>query len=117
MPPIPALLLPPLMSVRQPQHQGGRLHNAIKYVRLVCWSKRELTSWQYYTVQSGDYCGKLESAFGITMPQLQLWNPDLKNDCSNLQLGNSYCVQGGQAAASVGAVAQTATTSASIRNA
>ena len=28
------------------------------------------------------------------MAQLQLWNPNLLSDCSNLQLGDAYCVQG-----------------------
>ena len=28
------------------------------------------------------------------MSQLQLWNPDLKDDCSNLQLNDAYCVSG-----------------------
>jgi hypothetical protein len=28
------------------------------------------------------------------MAQLQQWNPDLKDDCSNLQLGDAYCVHG-----------------------
>ncbi|KAK6008144.1 hypothetical protein QM012_000047 [Aureobasidium pullulans] len=55
---------------------------------------------QWYVVQSGDYCAKIESAYAITMAQLQLWNPDLKDDCSNLQIDDAYCVQGGSAAAS-----------------
>ncbi|TKX23426.1 LysM domain-containing protein 1 [Elsinoe australis] len=66
---------------------------------------------QYYTVQSGDYCGKIEASFAITMAQLQLWNPDIKDDCSNLQLGVAYCVDGQQTAATAGAVANTDTTS------
>ena len=56
------------------------------------------TDMQYYTVQSGDYCAKLESSFAITMSQLQLWNPALKSDCSNLVLGEAYCVQGAPSA-------------------
>ncbi len=28
------------------------------------------------------------------MGQLQYWNPDLLSDCSNLQLGDAYCVNG-----------------------
>lgn len=62
-------------------------------------------------MQSGDYCGKIEASFAITMAQLQLWNPDIKDDCSNLQLGVAYCVDGQQAAATAGAVANTDTTS------
>jgi LysM repeat protein len=55
---------------------------------------------QWYVVKSGDYCAKIESAYAITMAQLQLWNPDLKDDCSNLQIDDAYCVQGGSAVAS-----------------
>ncbi|GIC92923.1 uncharacterized protein Aud_009401 [Aspergillus udagawae] len=50
--------------------------------------------YEWYVVQSGDYCAKIESVYGITMAQLRQWNPDLKNDCSNLQLGDAYCVHG-----------------------
>ncbi|KAF2154796.1 carbohydrate-binding module family 50 protein [Myriangium duriaei CBS 260.36] len=72
---------------------------------------------QYYTIQSGDYCGKVESSFGITMAQLMLWNPDLKSDCSNLQLGAAYCVSGSQAVATGGAVAKTDLTTATTKTA
>lgn len=51
------------------------------------------------TIVSGDYCGKIEAAYGITMAQLQLWNPSLLSDCSNLILGDAYCVDGATAAA------------------
>ncbi|RHZ48397.1 uncharacterized protein CDV56_102294 [Aspergillus thermomutatus] len=39
-------------------------------------------------------CYEIESVYGITMAQLQQWNPDLKDDCSNLQLGDAYCIHG-----------------------
>jgi len=48
--------------------------------------------YQYYVIQSGDYCGKIEDMFGITMGQLQYWNPSLLSDCSNLDFGEAYCV-------------------------
>ncbi len=51
-------------------------------------------SFRYYTIQSGDYCGKVEDLFSITMAQLMFWNPDLHADCSNLDLGEAYCVNG-----------------------
>ncbi|GFF48500.1 autolysin [Aspergillus lentulus] len=51
--------------------------------------------YEWYVVQSGDYCAKIESVYGITMAQLQQWNPDLKDDCSNLQLNDAYCVHAG----------------------
>jgi len=45
-------------------------------------------------IQTGDYCSLIESNFDITMDQLQLWNPSLLSDCSNLALGEAYCVNG-----------------------
>ncbi|PKX91225.1 uncharacterized protein P174DRAFT_424060 [Aspergillus novofumigatus IBT 16806] len=50
------------------------------------WNYRKLLRGKWYVVQSGDYCAKTEPVYGITMAQLQQWNPDLKDDCSNLQL-------------------------------
>jgi LysM repeat protein len=50
--------------------------------------------FQYHTVVSGDYCGLLEDQYGITFAQLQTWNQDLNAACSNLILGDAYCVQG-----------------------
>ncbi|KZF20250.1 carbohydrate-binding module family 50 protein [Xylona heveae TC161] len=50
--------------------------------------------FQYYVIQSGDYCAKIESQFAISMAQLMYWNPSLKSDCSNLALGEAYCVNG-----------------------
>jgi LysM repeat protein len=46
----------------------------------------------YYTIASGDYCMLVEQKFGITQAQLQQWNAQLKDDCSNLWLGYQYCV-------------------------
>lgn len=50
--------------------------------------------YEYYTIQSGDYCGKVGDLFDISMVQLQYWNPSLLADCSNLALGEAYCVHG-----------------------
>ena len=52
--------------------------------------------YEYYTIVSGDYCGKVEDLFSITFGQLQYWNPSLLSDCSNLALGEAYCVNGVQ---------------------
>ena len=49
--------------------------------------------YKYYTVVSGDTCSGIDQKFGITFAQLQGWNPSLKSDCSNLLLGDAYCVQ------------------------
>ncbi|KAI4761457.1 hypothetical protein E4T52_06394 [Aureobasidium sp. EXF-3400] len=48
--------------------------------------------FQYHTVVSGDYCGLLEDRYGITFAQLQTRNEDLNAVCSNLILGDAYCV-------------------------
>ena len=52
--------------------------------------------YEYYTIVSGDFCGKVEDLFSITFGQLQYWNPSLLSDCSNLALGEAYCVNGVQ---------------------
>lgn len=46
-------------------------------------------------IQSGDFCARVQDQFGITFAQLQAWNPSLLSDCSNLALGEAYCVNGG----------------------
>ena len=47
---------------------------------------------QYYTVKSGDGCSSIAAAFGLTINQLSDLNPGLKTDCTNLILGEAYCV-------------------------
>lgn len=51
---------------------------------------------QYYIVQVGDTCDKVDTAYDITLSELQFWNSALKADCSNLVLGEAYCVDGTQ---------------------
>lgn len=48
----------------------------------------------WYTIVANDYCYLVYTKFSITFAQLQLWNPSLLDDCSNLVLGDAYCVQG-----------------------
>ncbi|KAF3069352.1 LysM domain-containing protein [Trichoderma lentiforme] len=48
----------------------------------------------WHVVVSGDSCFSLQSTLGATMAQLLAWNPNLKDDCSNLLLGVAYCVRG-----------------------
>lgn len=51
------------------------------------------------------------------MAQLQLWNPSLLSDCSNLALGEAYCVNGAQQVSSSTPVTVSATaTTAAKRN-
>ncbi|PPQ88423.1 hypothetical protein CVT25_011225 [Psilocybe cyanescens] len=59
----------------------------------------------YYTVQSGDFCGKIDDQFGITLTQLLTWNPEIDSECTNIQIGLAYCVSG------PGATGSTSTTS------
>ncbi|KAK3369408.1 hypothetical protein B0T24DRAFT_707942 [Lasiosphaeria ovina] len=47
---------------------------------------------EYYVVQSGDGCPKIQSQFGITFQQLYQWNPAIGSDCTNLWLGYAVCV-------------------------
>ncbi|OXV07777.1 hypothetical protein Egran_04458 [Elaphomyces granulatus] len=54
--------------------------------------------YQYYVIQPNDYCAKIENQFDITFAQLQQWNPSLLSDCSNLELGEAYCVNGASSA-------------------
>lgn len=56
------------------------------------WSGASAQCKLWYTVQSGDGCGVIQSKFGITMQQLTSWNVGLNNACTNLWLGYSYCV-------------------------
>ncbi|KAJ5095287.1 hypothetical protein N7532_007578 [Penicillium argentinense] len=48
---------------------------------------------QYYTVQSNDYCRKIEVQYGIDASTFQSLNPGLDNTCSNLWKGYEYCVK------------------------
>jgi LysM repeat protein len=52
--------------------------------------------FQWYVIQPNDNCALIESSFGITFTQLQLWNPDLNSTCGNLLLGEAYCVNSPQ---------------------
>ncbi|KAJ8105711.1 hypothetical protein OPT61_g10015 [Boeremia exigua] len=42
--------------------------------------------YEWYVVQSGDYCGKVQDQFGITFAQLQTWNPVRRSSFSYRQL-------------------------------
>lgn len=50
--------------------------------------------YEWHIVVSGDSCWAIEQEYAITMDQLQTWNPQLASDCSNLLLGDAYCVDG-----------------------
>ncbi|KAF7316288.1 hypothetical protein MIND_00147500 [Mycena indigotica] len=47
---------------------------------------------KYYTVVSGDGCASIDSRFNLTLTQLIQMNPELNSQCTNLALGEAYCV-------------------------
>lgn len=48
---------------------------------------------KWYTVNAGDGCYSVETAFGITHTQFIVWNPAVSNDCTtNFWAGYSYCI-------------------------
>ncbi|PPR00473.1 hypothetical protein CVT24_004533 [Panaeolus cyanescens] len=49
---------------------------------------------QWYTIVSGDGCPSVEAKFGLSASQFFALNPEVKTDCTNLGLGQAYCVRG-----------------------
>ncbi|KAE8553139.1 hypothetical protein EYB25_004520 [Talaromyces marneffei] len=47
---------------------------------------------KFHLVQSGDGCGAIEAANGITQDQFASWNPYIHSNCDNLWLGYYVCV-------------------------
>lgn len=50
--------------------------------------------YRWYVVQSGDNCVLIEQEYGITLAQLQAWNPSVNGNCTNLLASDAYCVKG-----------------------
>ncbi|KAJ7114953.1 hypothetical protein C8R44DRAFT_629864, partial [Mycena epipterygia] len=48
---------------------------------------------RWYTIVSGDGCGKLETTFNLTQAELFALNPELAPSCTNLALDEAYCVR------------------------
>ncbi|KAJ7751586.1 hypothetical protein B0H16DRAFT_1547596 [Mycena metata] len=48
---------------------------------------------EYHTIVSGDGCANIESMFGLLLAQFIAMNPELNAGCTNLALGDAYCVQ------------------------
>lgn len=48
---------------------------------------------QYYTVVSGDSCGAIETKFNITDSLFHSMNPEIDSGCTNILVGEAYCVQ------------------------
>ncbi|KAJ6536899.1 hypothetical protein B0H19DRAFT_962421, partial [Mycena capillaripes] len=53
------------------------------------------TCAQTYTVVSGDTCSAIESSTGVSDAQLHQLNPGINNGCTNLEIGETLCVSGG----------------------
>ncbi|KIJ27014.1 carbohydrate-binding module family 50 protein, partial [Sphaerobolus stellatus SS14] len=45
-----------------------------------------------YTVQSGDTCGAIIQSHNLALSDFLTWNPELNAQCTNLLLGESYCI-------------------------
>ncbi|RPA83951.1 hypothetical protein BJ508DRAFT_323947 [Ascobolus immersus RN42] len=46
----------------------------------------------WHTRQRGEYCYEIAKKFHITLQEFYVWNPSVKNDCSQLYAGQAYCV-------------------------
>lgn len=44
-------------------------------------------------MQSGDTCGQLSVANGISLSDFYFLNPEINSNCTNLELGVAYCVE------------------------
>ncbi|KAK5011401.1 hypothetical protein LTR28_003417 [Elasticomyces elasticus] len=47
----------------------------------------------WYTVQNDDNCAKVSVAAGISLSDFYFLNPEINANCTNLWLGNAYCVR------------------------
>ncbi|KAF7378494.1 hypothetical protein MSAN_00276800 [Mycena sanguinolenta] len=57
---------------------------------------------EWYTVVSGDGCTSIQQKFGLSAAQFAALNPELTSTCTNLGLGEAYCVRAiGQISAAV----------------
>ncbi|KAJ7222200.1 hypothetical protein GGX14DRAFT_352573 [Mycena pura] len=57
---------------------------------------------EWYTVASGDGCTSITQKFGLSAAQFAALNPELTSTCTNLGLGEAYCVRAvGQISAAV----------------
>lgn len=45
--------------------------------------------YEWYTVQSGDYCTLILDSYGITSLEFQEWNPAINSNCTNLIPGDA----------------------------
>ncbi|KAJ6534398.1 hypothetical protein B0H19DRAFT_1185942 [Mycena capillaripes] len=48
---------------------------------------------RWYTVANGDGCTSIQTKFGLSVSQFSALNPELTSTCTNLVLGDAYCVR------------------------
>jgi len=48
---------------------------------------------KWYTIVTGDGCASVEQKFSLSASQFFALNPEVKTDCTNLGLGEAYCVK------------------------
>ncbi|KAF7342676.1 hypothetical protein MSAN_02025400 [Mycena sanguinolenta] len=58
------------------------------------------TCTQTYTVKSGDTCSAIATQVGLTVSQLLTLNPPINSGCTNLGIGQVFCVTGGTSSGS-----------------
>lgn len=56
----------------------------------------------YHTVVSGDSCSVIETTFNLTLAQFIAMNPEINSQCTNLILGDAYCVHSSNGTTSTG---------------
>ncbi|KAE8353839.1 hypothetical protein BDV28DRAFT_132335 [Aspergillus coremiiformis] len=54
-------------------------------------SNRNCSQW--YTIQEGDDCALVSMAHAISLTDFYFLNPEIDQECSNLELGETYCVR------------------------
>ncbi|KIJ58950.1 carbohydrate-binding module family 50 protein [Hydnomerulius pinastri MD-312] len=71
--------------------------------------------YEWYTIVQNDGCGSVETQFNLTQAQFFALNPELYSNCTNLVLGDAYCVEAipTSTTTSTGTPTPTTTTSAS----
>ena len=66
--------------------------------------------YEWYTIVDGDGCGSVETKFHLTPAQFFALNPELYSNCTNLILGDAYCVAAIPTSTATSTSTQTATT-------
>ncbi|CAM0141696.1 unnamed protein product [Umbelopsis sp. WA50703] len=67
-----------------------------------------------YTVKSGDSCGSIATANGVYTNQVKGLNPTVNDQCSNMMVGESLCLNDGSLTCDKQAVVETGDSCASI---